>query len=725
MTDENRDTSISPDTSFTRTQETPVLIQEAHSSIEQPLLQDTQASTSREAAPRSISNYEDQRTDSTFSTDWTIPENSRIVQTLPPAQHSSNLSGGTDNNLSEGEKRQKRYQRKFLKKQQKEEKILLKHQNALEEQRRRKANNPPPQGFQHRSVNGVPLSDLCRRIVSETPELGNHSTPQNDTENHHEMTGDDNLQESSQPLVACDNCSCNTGVLENKVFTEDVEEAQKENTSKDSEDPEIQEPEETENPLLENFLPKEPKTPEDDEGEKALHSLPSDGEQQNARLVTITVGRTQVQQSVDLDPEYTVVHAKVYNDHIMNLRAVGQSCKAYQTFKDKSKSWQKAQRKHITVQGKCLEVIGPFPILIQVDAVTINTEAFITSDDDFGKQFIISGDIWRPAQVTSIRTIGKKCEEKVEMDKDCHTRIQIKNFSIKALIDTGAGPSVMSSKIYRQVGGNMKDLQEPTVILSAANKTKIEVCGLTPPMQFKIGESTFTMQFNLVDNLSGSVILGRDYLTMYDVLVDMMRRKLIIRNPEKKYDIHEHLIDTRRRLHVGSMIGKIETNAKGMKVAEFQVQPRRKQSAKQDDTPWLACIQAKHSYQMEEHGMRIAKTIAIVRNNRVHAPILSIGTTDHSTNPKHARIRITEAKVEYTRKNCDEPTKDSCQAIELREKLREDNSILTGLSISSDGETLETRTNFPLEEFTPSPEPVKKKEFQLRPDLGKLKDQLT
>ena len=446
MTDENRDTSISPDTSFTRTQETPVLIQEAHSSIEQPLLQDTQASTSREAAPRSISNYEDQRTDSTFSTDWTIPENSRIVQTLPPAQHSSNLSGGTDNNLSEGEKRQKRYQRKFLKKQQKEEKILLKHQNALEEQRRRKANNPPPQGFQHRSVNGVPLSDLCRRIVSETPELGNHSTPQNDTENHHEMTGDDNLQESSQPLVACDNCSCNTGVLENKVFTEDVEEAQKENTSKDSEDPEIQEPEETENPLLENFLPKEPKTPEDDEGEKALHSLPSDGEQQNARLVTITVGRTQVQQSVDLDPEYTVVHAKVYNDHIMNLRAVGQSCKAYQAFKDKSKSWQKAQRKHITVQGKCLEVIGPFPILIQVDAVTINTEAFITSDDDFGKQFIISGDIWRPAQVTSIRTIGKKCEEKVEMDKDCHTRIQIKNFSIKALIDTGAGPSVMSSK---------------------------------------------------------------------------------------------------------------------------------------------------------------------------------------------------------------------------------------------------------------------------------------
>ena len=325
----------------------------------------------------------------------------------------------------------------------------------------------------------------------------------------------------------------------------------------------------------------------------------------------------------------------------------------------------------------------------------------------------------------------------------------------------------MSTDVYQYLGGLLTDLTKSKMILSAANKTIINVVGLSPPIQFHIGESDFEMQFNVVSDLSGAVILGRDYLSAYDVLVDMMNRRLIIRNPDQRYTIEEHLLDTRSNIHVGSMVGKIQIDTQGMSIAEFRVKPRRNRNKTTDNAPWLAYVQPRHSYKMEEQGMRIAKTIAMVRNDTVYAPILNIGGIDQG-NPKNAQITVTAAKIEYTRHTRELETdsdeedskrrrldaesmteqdatpipkpleeriegtmatkfkeEGSCKAIELREKLHDDNSILTGLSISSDEETLETRTEFPLEDLTPLPDTTKKKEFQKRPNLDSLKDQLT
>ena len=99
--------------------------------------------------------------------------------------------------------------------------------------------------------------------------------------------------------------------------------------------------------------------------------------------VTVTIGRTQALQSVDLDQENTIVHVKVWNEYLQLRRTLGQSCPAYRKFRSGCKEWQKSQRTILQVQGRSVEVIGPFPIHVQLDAVIILTLTYVTTDEEF------------------------------------------------------------------------------------------------------------------------------------------------------------------------------------------------------------------------------------------------------------------------------------------------------------------------------------------------------
>ena len=46
----------------------------------------------------------------------------------------------------------------------------------------------------------------------------------------------------------------------------------------------------------------------------------------------------------------------------------------------------------------------------------------------------------------------------------------------------------------------------------------------------------------VVDELADEhMILGREFITMYDVLIDLPRRELLIRNPERKYEMERRI----------------------------------------------------------------------------------------------------------------------------------------------------------------------------------------
>ena len=122
------------------------------------------------------------------------------------------------------------------------------------------------------------------------------------------------------------------------------------------------------------------------------------------------------------------------------------------------------------------------------------------------------------------------------VNRNSDTQLTIGNDKKKALFDSGAGPSCMTTDCYRGLGLHRQDVDQIEVNLTAANGTALACRGLSKPVEFQIGTKELSLQFLIVDNLGGEdIILGRDFLTMYDVLLDVPRGRMDIRNEELLY----------------------------------------------------------------------------------------------------------------------------------------------------------------------------------------------
>ena len=77
------------------------------------------------------------------------------------------------------------------------------------------------------------------------------------------------------------------------------------------------------------------------------------------------------------------------------------------------------------------------------------------------------------------------------------------------------------------------------VSVSAANKGALRVHDITPIIALNLGERNLWMSFLVVENLdeSNQFVLGRDFISNFDVTIDLNNVMFRIRNPEKKYVI--------------------------------------------------------------------------------------------------------------------------------------------------------------------------------------------
>ena len=86
----------------------------------------------------------------------------------------------------------------------------------------------------------------------------------------------------------------------------------------------------------------------------------------------------------------------------------------------------------------------------------------------------------------------------------------------------------------------MEDLEYATCNLVTADKKPMSTLGITPSMSFTLMDEVFWIKFVLVGELyNDRIILGRDFLKTYDVLVDVPRNQLIVRNPDQRYHIKD------------------------------------------------------------------------------------------------------------------------------------------------------------------------------------------
>ena len=92
---------------------------------------------------------------------------------------------------------------------------------------------------------------------------------------------------------------------------------------------------------------------------------------------------------------------------------------------------------------------------------------------------------------------------------------------------------------WERMGYDKEDLIDSRIRLSAANKGALRVLGRTPIIALNLGERNLWMSFLVVENLdeSDQFILGRVFIRIFDVTIDLHNAMFRIRNPDRKYVI--------------------------------------------------------------------------------------------------------------------------------------------------------------------------------------------
>ena len=116
--------------------------------------------------------------------------------------------------------------------------------------------------------------------------------------------------------------------------------------------------------------------------------------------------------------------------------------------------------------------------------------------------------------------------------------VQGRQLSVKGLLDTGAGVSIMPVKTWTDMRFDRSDMIPKNIRLAAANQGAIYVIGRTPIISLQLGGRHFWMSFLVVESLDkpDQFILGRDFVRNFDVTIDFNDGLIRIKDPERKYE---------------------------------------------------------------------------------------------------------------------------------------------------------------------------------------------
>ncbi len=465
--------------------------------------------------------------------------------------------------------------------------------------------------------------------------------------------------------------------------------------------------------------------------------------------VLVTLGESQRRCEVTGGVEVTIVSKRTWHSYVRLRRDQGRPHLAYEAHMKLTP----AQRANLKKTKECgeltYEVSGPFMATFWIDGFEVRTEVYVTGDSRLKEQFVMGEEMWLPRTLKTMHQTEYVNEKNIlaehthEVNNRCATRILVNNRKIDALIDTGAGPSVMGLTTYKDLGGDPETLRKITYDLVAANDTPMKTYGVTEFMQFEIGGQTYDITFTVVDNLGDDdVILGRDFLQRYDVLVDLPKNRFTIRNTHQAYSVRTITsIGKSKTNFTAKADDTFELKGEEVKLIQFNVSKKRTRGAKLEDqgTLWQGYVETTREGKMAKKGAGVGSALVTVRNGKIHLPILNANQDREKQiriNPKDTEVQILPVYVTYQRQ--DETgaevkytwIKEHVRHVEMYEDSRthsDDDTNSSGgkapMSLSESQTTFSTRTNFPLES---RPEDVvKEKAFLTRPETKHLENALS
>jgi predicted aspartyl protease len=121
--------------------------------------------------------------------------------------------------------------------------------------------------------------------------------------------------------------------------------------------------------------------------------------------------------------------------------------------------------------------------------------------------------------VFAILSLRKICINKTHRSKTLHLLVEISNYVVEGLVDTGASMSVMAIVVVRELG--MMHLVTGTETYKTASGMITRALGRINKIPVKVGGVQCAMTFMVVDMDSYDVLLGLDFLMKIGAVVDV------------------------------------------------------------------------------------------------------------------------------------------------------------------------------------------------------------
>jgi len=130
--------------------------------------------------------------------------------------------------------------------------------------------------------------------------------------------------------------------------------------------------------------------------------------------------------------------------------------------------------------------------------------------------------------VSAIPSLRKICINKTHRSKTLHLLVEINNYVVEGLVDTGASMSVMAAAVVKELG--MMHFVTRTETYKTASGVITQALGRIDEIPVKVGGVQCAMTFMVVDTDSYDVLLGLDFLMKIGAVVDVERGLLQVRH---------------------------------------------------------------------------------------------------------------------------------------------------------------------------------------------------
>jgi predicted aspartyl protease len=132
------------------------------------------------------------------------------------------------------------------------------------------------------------------------------------------------------------------------------------------------------------------------------------------------------------------------------------------------------------------------------------------------------------SMVSAVPTLRKICTNKTHRSKTLHLLVEINNYIVEGLVDTGASMSVMAVVVVRELG--MMHLVTGSETYKTASRVITQVLGRIDEIPVKVRGVQCTMTFMVVNTDNYDVLLGLDFLIKIGAIVDVERGLIQVRH---------------------------------------------------------------------------------------------------------------------------------------------------------------------------------------------------